>query len=63
MKLKRWIKKEGLTQTVAAARIGMTDAHLSYLIAGKRRPSVSTIDRIDFITSGKVTWEDWAGRR
>ena len=63
MKLKHWIKKEGVTQTVAAARIGMTDGHLSMLLAGKRRPSLSTVDRIDHITEGKVTWEDWAGRR
>ena len=62
MKLKKWITREGLTQTDAAALIGMTGGHLSMLIAGKRRPSLSTLDRIDRVTEGKVTWKDWAGR-
>ena len=56
-------KPRRLPQTVVAARIGMTDGHLSMLIAGKRMPSLSTLDRIDRVTEGKVTWKDWAGRR
>lgn len=60
MTLDEYFGTEGaLKQTALAALIGKSDAFVSLLRAGTRRPSMDTVDAINVATGGLVTGNDW----
>lgn len=58
MKLNLWIKKSKLRQREFARRLGITESHMSYLLDGKRKPSLRLAKKIIRATGGEVTITD-----
>jgi transcriptional regulator with XRE-family HTH domain len=58
--LKSWLSANNLTQTQFAARLGVSTPHLSLLISGKKRPSLSLALKIERATNGTVPVSIWA---
>jgi transcriptional regulator with XRE-family HTH domain len=56
-----WIKRSKLTQRVFAAEISLTDAHLSQILTGKRRPGLPIAIRIEDRTGVPV--RSWLPQR
>jgi len=48
--LQKWLSDAGLTQIDAARKFGITQAYLSQLLLGRRRPSLGVAFRIAGIT-------------
>lgn len=59
MTLGRWLRREGLTQTAFAARVGISSTAVSRMISGTMFPSGKLVRRIEYHTKGAVTFEDW----
>ena len=58
MQLDQYMRLRGLTQAAMAERLGISEAHLSRILAGKGTPSLRLCDRIAAETEGAVTAED-----
>jgi transcriptional regulator with XRE-family HTH domain len=59
MKLREWLKKNGITQDQFAADNGIGQSTLSMLCTGARRPSLKMMGRIAAATRGEVTPNDF----
>ena len=59
MKLRDWLKKAGIKQTEFADRIGLSQASVSRIVAGKLMPRRDMVRRIEKETKGKVKLEDY----
>lgn len=44
--LAHWLRESGLTQSAAAAEMGIPQPHLSAILAGRKRPSLDAALRI-----------------
>lgn len=55
MKLSEYIEGKGLKQKDFAEEVGITDAHLSQMLSGKRHPSRKLAEQIELATDGAVT--------
>lgn len=53
--LEHWLNKKGLTQRAFAARNGLTQATVSRVIRGLRRPTMKTATKIERGTAGAVS--------
>ena len=53
------IHASGQTQAAWAARIGVSAAYLSALLAGQKTPSLAVAARIEDITDGRVPAASW----
>ena len=54
MKLKEYLKTYKLSQKDLALRIGVSQAHISQILCGKKNPSIQLIKRIEIVTNGSV---------
>ena len=59
MKLGEWLEKEKMTQVAFAVLLKSDQGHISDLVTGKVRPTWLTIDLVETVTRGKVTFSDW----
>lgn len=59
MKLKTYLKKEGLTLREFAKKIGVTHAAIWKYSQGTRTPSLKNLKIIEKVTKGKVTYRDF----
>ena len=58
MKLKKYLKENGLSEKDFAEILGVTQAHINYLVHGKKNPSAPLTKRIEEVTNGEVTFND-----
>ena len=58
MELKKYLEKEGLSQTEFAKKLGVTSARISQIVNRKRNPSVFLMVAIEEITNGNVTMRE-----
>lgn len=61
-RLKAWRESKNLTQTDAAARIGITQGSWAAWESGLKRPSIEMLVQIEELTKGsrfRVRTEDW----
>lgn len=56
--LECWLTVNGYDRKWLYGRMGVTQAHLSNLLLGKRRPRVTDMSMIKQITNGAVTAND-----
>jgi transcriptional regulator with XRE-family HTH domain len=59
-KLKRYIGREGLTQSGFAVKAKVPGPQVSLWLSGQRRPSITSALKIQTATAGEVTVADWA---
>jgi len=59
MKLLEYLKKHSLTQKKFAEKVGVTQAHITNIISGKKRPSIQLTKRIEMETNRKVGLDDF----
>lgn len=59
MDLKSYIDAHGITQSEIAKAIGTTDATVSRLVNGTRKPGLHLAMDIQKATKGKVRLSDW----
>lgn len=59
MKLRNWMKKNGVRQDAFAEEIGVTQSALSKLCCGSRTPLAETMRRIAIATKGEVMPNDF----
>jgi transcriptional regulator with XRE-family HTH domain len=59
MKFGAYLKREKITTTDFAARIGVTHASVVRYVHGQRTPRIQVIDRIERATNGEVTMKDF----
>lgn len=57
-KLIKWLKMEDRKPAWLAAKIGVTDATVSYAISGKHPFSLKVCEKIFNLTGGEVTLKD-----
>jgi transcriptional regulator with XRE-family HTH domain len=60
--LRRYLKREKLTQAALARKAGITEAQVSRLLNRKRRPSNDTAHAIGAATGGEVPASAWVSR-
>ena len=58
MKLKDYMKTEGLTERKMADSFGVSQQYINYIVRGKRNPSLEMARIIEEKTGGVVTTED-----
>ena len=58
MDLKDYLKNYSLYQEKFASLVGISQAHLSNILRGRKSPSFQLAKRIQEETNGKVTFED-----
>lgn len=58
MKLRDWLKHQGMNQTEFARKTGVSKASVSYWLSGKTHPTYNTYLKIKEITNGRVTQEE-----
>jgi transcriptional regulator with XRE-family HTH domain len=59
VKLSDWLKQEGLTQEAFGKLLGSDQGHVSDLVRGKVRPRLESVAKIEHVTKGQVTAQDW----
>lgn len=59
MRLRTWLKQVKMQQQVFAKTVPVTEQYLSHLLNGKRKPSMRLAERIEELTEGAVTPNDW----
>lgn len=59
MKLKDWLAQESMTQEAFGQLIHSDQGHVSDLVRGKVRPRLDSVARIELVTRGAVTAQDW----
>ena len=59
MDLKAYLNKKGMTQLAFAKSIGISPAELNRFIKGKRTPTLKLAKKIERITQGQVTTDDY----
>jgi len=59
MKLRQYLKENGIVHKYFADKLGVKPPHLSMWISGRVKPSLKTIVMIEKETKGKVTILDW----
>lgn len=59
MKLVDWLKVQKMTQAEFAELIDSDQGHISDLVRGKARPRLENVLRIEKVTGGAVTVDDW----
>lgn len=59
MKLKTWIKAEGISDAEFARRLGVNPTQVSRWLAGKVRPDWDYLKKIILITRGQVSADDF----
>ncbi len=59
MKLGAWMKTKGKTQAWLAKQMKTDQGHVSELVNGKVMPKMGTINKVDKITNGDVSYPDW----
>lgn len=59
MKLGEWLKQEKMTQEAFGRLIASDQGHVSDLVRGKVRPRLESVARIETVTKGAVTAQDW----
>jgi len=57
--LSEYLSKTGLTQTAFAKDVGVSDAYLSQILTGARRPSFDLMEKIEDVTGGQVSINAW----
>lgn len=59
MKLIDWLKQQKMTQEAFGTLIASDQGHISDLVRGKVRPRLESVARIESVTKGAVTVQDW----
>ncbi len=59
MKLLEYLKKYSLTRTEFSKRVGVSGAHITNIILGKKRPSIHLTKKIELETGGEVGLDDF----
>jgi len=59
MYLQEYLSNQGLTQSAFASMIGISRVQVNRLIKGKRAPSLKVAKRIERVTGGLVTTDDY----
>jgi len=59
-KIRRWREALGLSQPEAAAKLGLSRSHLGNIETGTYVPSLSLAGKLEQMTEGAVTMQDWA---
>ena len=59
MFLEEYLEKECLTQRKFASLIGISTVHMNRIIRGKRAPSLGVAKKIERVTKGEVTTDDY----
>lgn len=54
-----FLQSSNKTQATAARELGISQAHVSLLSRGKKRPSTLTMERIANWSGGQVQPQDW----
>lgn len=58
MKLKDWLKHQGMSQAEFARRIDVHKSTITHWFQGKNHPTYNTYLKIKEITNGRVTQEE-----
>jgi len=59
MKLREYLKENGIVHGFFAAKLGTTSQHLSIWLSGNSKPRLEMIAKIEELTKGKVALKDW----
>lgn len=59
MKLREYLKENGIVHGFFAKKLGTTSPQLSIWLGGKVKPKLEMIALIEEITKGKVSLRDW----
>lgn len=59
LKLKEHLANTGMRQVVLARMIGISQGHMSDILAGRRTPGLALAGRIAAATGGKVPVSSW----
>ena len=59
MLLEKYLKEKNITQKKFASLIKISQVHMNRLIKGRRTPSLRVVKRIEKITGGLVTADDF----
>lgn len=59
MKLASWLKAQQKTQAAFAEELGMSQPYVAQLCAGSKWPSRETVRRIQEVTRGMVSADDF----
>ena len=57
--LSRYLAENGIKQAKFAERLGVSDAYMSQIVNGKRRPSFDLMCRIATVSDQSVPLEAW----
>jgi transcriptional regulator with XRE-family HTH domain len=55
VRLREWMDRSRLSQTVLCGRLGISDAHMSRLLSGERTPSLALAGKIADLTGIPAT--------
>lgn len=58
-KFAKWIEESEKTQAQIAAELGVSQAYVSQVASGKKRPSADLMARVCVASDGVVRMEDW----
>jgi DNA-binding XRE family transcriptional regulator len=59
MKLKEYLKKQSITHKNFGKMIGVSQAYVTFMVSGKRMPSLTLMQRIIKSTNGEVNIGDF----
>jgi transcriptional regulator with XRE-family HTH domain len=59
MQFSEWLKRENMTQADAADSCDVSRPFISMLVAGRRLPSVTTLQKIVALSGGEVSLDDF----
>ena len=59
MKLADYLKEYGISQAAFAVGLKSDQGHVSDLVTGKVRPTLTTVADVNRLTRGHVSWLDW----
>lgn len=57
--LREFLEQSGQTQAKLARRLGISTAHMSELLSGRKMPSLTLAYRIERLTNGAVPVSAW----
>ena len=62
MKLKQYLKENGILQKFLVEKIGISANHVNALVHERTKPSIDVAFAIEKITKGQVTLYDWVDK-
>ncbi|UWQ30225.1 helix-turn-helix transcriptional regulator [Leisingera sp. M523] len=61
--LSKYLKRKKIRQKAFAEKVGISAPYLNQILAGKRRPGIDLMEKIQNATGGEVPVSEWLGKR